>query len=320
MNYSSTELAFAHSLKGIARNNELKSRILESSDISPLLSSAAKRFMAGIDQKPALTIAEALNQRGYSTNIEYIGENTTSTTECERVVHEFERLIHTSAQQQLQTYISLDLSHIGLSINTQLALKHLKILAKQAHNHGMKIFVGMEEMAKTDAVLEVFHKAAAEFPNLVITLQAQLMRSTADLQALHSIDCSLRIVKGAFQEAANVALPRSKKLNSHYLNLIQIAQEQGKSVSIATHDQVLIQDVTRLGYLHHPQAELELLFGVRPEAGLQARQTDIPVRIYLPYGEEWYLYLCHRIAEHPPNIYTAFIDVIEGQPSPIEGY
>jgi proline dehydrogenase len=102
-------------------------------------------------------------------------------------------------------------------------------------------------------------------------------------------------------------------LNQRYLQLVEKAVQQGHLVSIATHDEVMINSVLEREWLENNQAEIEMLYGIRPDLASRLQKAGKPVRIYAPYGQEWYLYLCHRIAEYPPNLYQAVIDMVSKQ-------
>lgn len=320
MSISTAEQDFAAALKSIARNPDIKSRLLQSPELHRILSRAARRFTAGDRREPAVGTAAALAGRGYAVSLEHIGENTGSEPECELAVQEFSRLIDACVKQGLNSRISLDLSHIGLSLDRGLALRNLTALAEKASAAGLQLFVSMEEAAKTSSILDVYREAAERSANLGITLQAQLPRSLGDLTLLKDAPGAVRIVKGAYQEPEGVSIPRSGQLDARYLELVGLALEQGKQTSIATHDRNLIREADARGYVRHPLAELEMLYGIVPESARDWKESGVSTLIYVTYGEEWYLYLCHRIAEHPPNLYDAVTDMIRGGSSVLEAY
>ncbi|MFW5435035.1 proline dehydrogenase family protein [Paenibacillus apiarius] len=129
------------------------------------------------------------------------------------------------------------------------------------------------------------------------------------MNRLQSIPGRIRIVKGAFQEPEQLAIPRSSDLNDRYVQLVEQAIHIGHRVSIATHDDSIIDEVIKRGWIYKSGVEFELLYGVRPDLSNQLKKAGYPVRIYLTYGHEWYLYLCHRIADYPPNLFQAFLHI-----------
>ena len=126
----------------------------------------------------------------------------------------------------------------------------------------------------------------------------------------------IRLVKGAYQEPEKRAMKRGEALDERFLSLIEMAVSAQHPLSIATHDQHLLQELARRKWLAVPHVEVEMLYGVRPDLLKQMKQAGYQTRLYLPYGTEWYLYLCHRLAEYPPNIYQALADCV--QPSRTE--
>lgn len=301
----------ALALKSISRNETIKSYIRRSSELYPLLRKAALRFVTGDTREEAMEAAEAMRLNGYHVATEYIGENTSNEAECVKAAEEFQSLIEAFGLSSLEETVSLDLSHIGLSISSELAYENLSELAAIAQRNRVSIMIGMEESSKTDAILELYKRVSERFPSVGVTLQAHLHRSPADLQELLRYPGKLRLVKGAYGEPAELALPRSPELNLRYSEMADTLLESGHPVSLATHDEFLLEEwALRYGVLP-PHAELEMLYGVRPERLSELRQSGNRCRVYLPYGEEWYLYVCHRIAEHPENLYRALVDMIE---------
>ncbi|WP_270170620.1 proline dehydrogenase family protein [Paenibacillus sp. SYP-B4298] len=298
-------------LKAVARNPRLKEEILKTPALYRLLRLAASRFVAGEDRDAAMSAGRRLLEQGYRISLEYIGENTVSTNQCRQAADEFSSLIE---MVPVPCRISLDLSHIGLAVSPALAHEQLGRLASEAARTGKKIFVSMEESAKTDEILTVYKEAAACHRNLGITLQAQLHRTEQDLAELLAVDGEIRIVKGAYEEPAQLVLPRSIALNERYVRLVERAVAAGKHVSAATHDSQLVEQLRKQ---FGSTIEYELLYGIRGDLGAELLAQGLPVRIYLTYGSEWYLYLCHRLAEYPPNVYEALSVMLEelAQPS-----
>ncbi|MCK9862835.1 proline dehydrogenase family protein [Paenibacillus sp. ATY16] len=299
-------------LKSIARRLDLKAYVEQNPQVNQILRHAALRYVAGDRLPEGLEAGKEILRRGYSLSIEYIGENTSDAKECEQAAAEMKALIQQLKQSGLPGRVSFDLSHIGLMISPSLAYANLTELARQAEGTEIELFISMEESGKTDPILSVYKQAAAEYSGIGITLQAHLNRTPADLASLTSPG-RVRIVKGAYQEPDHLSLARSPELNERYLNLVELAIRQGHQVSIATHDDAIINAVRDRGLLSGSQAELEMLYGIRPELAKRLQSEGNPIRIYVPYGREWYLYLCHRIAEYPPNLYQAVIDMVSGQ-------
>ncbi|MBG9795937.1 proline dehydrogenase [Paenibacillus dendritiformis] len=313
------EKKFAEAMKSIARRADVKTYVEQTPAIYQLLQRAAAKYVTGEDRQDGLEAGRQLADKGYAISLEYIGENTVDVQACEAAALELSLLIHALAERGIAR-VSFDLSHIGLSLDGDLAYKNLTVLGALARQAGIELFVSMEESAKTDAILSIYERATAAYANIGITLQAQLNRTAQDMNGLQSIPGRIRIVKGAYQESDHLAIPRSSALNERYVQLVEQAIRIGHRVSIATHDESIIDEVIKRRWIHEPGVEFELLYGIRPDLS-QLKKAGYPVRIYLTYGREWYLYLCHRIAEYPPNLFQAILDITgTGKADPVLEY
>ncbi|MGO4695273.1 proline dehydrogenase family protein [Paenibacillus sp. 2TAB26] len=319
-NRSDLEKQFTASLKSIARRSDLKSYVEQTPQLNQMLRRAAARYVTSEARQDGVDAASELSAKGYAVSLEYIGENTADVAECEAAVTEMMTLIHEARKNELSARLSFDLSHIGLSLDTELAYSNLMNLAGQAQKAGVELFISMEESSKTDRILTIFERAASIYPNVGITLQAHLKRTPQDLAAIAS-PSRIRIVKGAYQESSEYSLPRSPALNDRYVELVESALRQGHRVSIATHDESIIEQLLNQGVGSSSNAEFEMLYGIRPDLSSKLKAAGHPIRIYLTYGHEWYLYLCHRIAEYPPNLFQAVIDTVSHEGvQPVQSY
>lgn len=305
-----SEVQVSQALKSIARNEHIKSYIQQSNELYPLLLQVAKRFVTGENRQDGIVTAKELLSRGYFISLEYIGENTTDLEECRKVKDEFLHLIEEMGSLSMKQTVSLDLSHIGLSVDLETAYIHLLEVVKKAKLYGITLMIGMEESSKTNDILDIYKKTIEQYPNVGITIQAHLFRSNNDIKELIRYPGKIRLVKGAYQESPDIAMSRSKELNNHYLKLLKQLIDANHPVSIATHDEILIQEMVHRQYPAHPNVEMEMLYGIRPDLISDLKSKGYNCKIYLPYGKEWYLYLCHRIAEYPENLYSVLTDMI----------
>lgn len=306
------EKQFADALKSVARNLDIKKYIQKSPELYPLFQRSAKRFVTGETREDGLSIGDQLVHKDYLISLDFIGENTTNKEECIQAKNEFLALIKECGNRGISSRISLDLSHIGLSVNSELAYENLLELAKEAQSHNLSLMISMEESTKTDQILSVYKRVVEEYSNVGVTLQAQLHRTLKDLHELLDYAGAIRMVKGAYQEPSDICIPRSEKLDQHYLELVELCVKANRQVSVASHDETIHRQMLERGYFQNPHVEVEMLYGIRPELCKQLKDSGVSVRVYLTYGVEWYLYLCHRIAEYPANIYVAITDMIRG--------
>ncbi len=171
----------------------------------------------------------------------------------------------------------------------------------------------MEGSERIEEVLDLYYRLSEDFENVGITLQAHLHRTPSDLSQALKRPGKVRLVKGAFEEPEGVAIPRGEHLDEVYCSLVQQAIAADHCTSVATHDPYILAQVdgyVKEGALEAGRIEFEMLKGVETERLNKMRSLGYRTRVYLPYGLEWYLYLCHRLAEHPPNIYQAISDSV----------
>ncbi|KKI85509.1 proline dehydrogenase family protein [Shouchella clausii] len=304
------EARFSKALKSIARNHELKAYVQNSKELFPILMKGANRFVAGETRREGIERVIKLYNKGYQVSLEFIGENTTSEEECMDAKNEFIELIKDLGHKQMKATVSFDLSHIGMMISDSVAFTNLEELAKVAHQHNIQLMISMEESQKTDTILSLYKRIAKSFSNVGITLQVHLERSSMDLNDLLKAPGRIRLVKGAYQEPEGIYIPRSVQLNKRYIEFVSMCVERNQPLSIATHDENLLMELKTKGLLYKPNVEVEMLDGVRPDLLRSLKEDGIQAKVYVTYGSEWYLYVVHRIAEYPPNIYTFLSDII----------
>ncbi|MCM3410187.1 proline dehydrogenase family protein [Metabacillus litoralis] len=305
------ESHFSKALKSIARDQELKAYFQNSEELFPILIKGANRFVAGETRTEGIERVINLYNKGYQVSLEFIGENTKSEEECILAKNEFKELIKDLGNKQMKATVSFDLSHIGMMISDAVAFTNLEELAKEAQKHHIQLMISMEESQKTDKILSLYKRISNSYSNVGITLQVHLNRSSIDLNDLLKNTGKIRLVKGAYQESEGKYIPRSEELNKRYIEFVSMCIDSNHLVSVATHDEHILMELKAKGFLYCPNVEVEMLDGVRPDLLRSLKEDNIQTKVYVTYGSEWYLYLVHRIAEYPPNIYTFISDMIE---------
>ncbi|RFU67146.1 proline dehydrogenase family protein [Bacillus sp. V59.32b] len=263
--FSKDETRFSKALKSVARNEDIKKYIQESPELYPLFMRAAKRFVSGEKRQEGINKVKELIEKDYFVSIEYIGENTRSKEECIASKEEFISLIRELGKEGIQSTVSFDLSHIGMSIDRELALKHIEEMAHEAKRNHLNLMISMEESEKTEPILDIYKQVASSYDNVGITLQVHLKRSLDDLHELFHYPGKIRIVKGAYQEPLDIMIPRSEELDNRYLQFIAESIAENQPISIATHDEKLLGQIIERGYLAHSTVEVEMLDGARPD-------------------------------------------------------
>ena len=308
MNIENLMMESSRAFQKAALNENAKSYILENKVLFNLLEKAAGRYIAGKQLTNAVNKVIELNTRKIPCTVDFMGESIRNSEEAIKVTKEFLNLAREINHSNLNCTISLDLSHIGLAIDKQLAIDNLHKICEE----GLEVIISAENVDRTDIVLETYFETSAHYKNLGITLQAYLHRSENDFQELIKHEGKIRIVKGAFETPRGIALDRGEELNNKYLDFVKLLLEKKHKCSIATHDPK-IQDgvIDLLKNIEAPKNyEFESLLGIQNKR-LFKLSREHPARIYIVYGTEWYLYLCNRLAEYPPGIFQAVIDVMK---------
>jgi proline dehydrogenase len=301
----------AEALRRLALDEDLKAYVLQRPELYQPLLRAALRFIGGETLPHCVTAAKELNAQGHAVTIDYMGESTRDAAMAEQALREFLTVVDAIRQERLTASVSFDLSHIGMVIDTELTCRHAAQLAQAARDAGLELMISMESTDRTDSILSIHRWLGERFDNVGITLQAYLFRTAQDLAEVLKRPGKIRLVKGAYGEAAHVARSRGEGLDAEYRRLVEAILASGHLLSIATHDTALLAQahcfIQERG-LKSDLIEFEMLKGVAPERLQVMRARGYRTRVYLPYGQEWHLYLCNRLAEYPPNIYQAIAD------------
>ncbi|MEL6398819.1 MAG: proline dehydrogenase family protein [Cyanobacteria bacterium J06607_6] len=309
----SIEFEAAEALRHIALDETVKSYVLQHPPLYQSLRPAAMRFIGGETLNQCVEITKSLNQQGHAVTIDFMGESTRDASLAAQATQEFLNVTQAIAEQDLDASLSLDLSHIGMVVDPELGYRNACTLAAASEQAGLEMMISMESTDRTDLILETHQRLCEQFRNVGITLQAYLYRTSDDLLAALQRPGKIRLVKGAYKAPQSLARSRDAELDAAYRQLMKTLFKSGHSCSIATHDQSLLSDAQKFiqeQTLASEKIEFEMLQGVTPEQLTTMRDHGYRTRVYLPYGQEWHLYLCNRLAEYPPNLYQAIVDVV----------
>lgn len=264
-----------------------------------------ERFVAGDTRDEALVVASALAVNGLTATLDQLGEDVRSIEAARAAAASCAETLRALARRELQPNISVKLSTFGMGFDDQLALEAMtSLLAVAAEVDGF-VRVDMEGSALTERTLAIVEKLHDQFPGRVGTvIQAALHRSDPDLDRLIAKQIRVRLVKGAYAEPAAVALQTKREIDASFVRLMERLLERGVYPAIATHDDALIL-ATRTFSLRmdiSPERwEFQMLYGVRRSTQLALREAGYRMRIYVPFGTDWYPYFSRRIAERPAN-------------------
>jgi proline dehydrogenase len=270
----------------------------------------ARRFIAGETLDEAVDVARQLQAQGILTALDHLGENVATPEDAERAVREYQALLQRIAAEELPATISVKLTHIGLDFGEEFCCARLRSIAQTAQSLGKTVEVDIEGSAYTQATLTVFHHLLDDYRNLRLALQAYLFRTEADLEGLIERGSSVRLCKGAYDEPPTIAWQEKADVDASYAQLMDLAlgeqaQATGFYPALGTHDHNLIMraelEVARRG-IARDRFEFQMLHGIRRDWQRRLARDGYRVRVYVPYGTQWYPYFMRRLAERPANV------------------
>jgi proline dehydrogenase len=276
----------------------------------------AARFVAGETLDAAVPVLRRLDEQGLLTNTTLLGEGVHDEAETLAVVAAYEEVLDRIAAEGLRTNVALKLTHLGLSIDEELAHRNLARLVEHAARAGNFVRIDMEESAHVDATLRIYRRLReGGHENVGAVLQSYLYRSEDDLAALLPLAPNLRLVKGAYLEPPEVAYPQKGDVDAAYVSLMEAALAGDGFTAIATHDEALIEHAiafARERGIPKERFQFQMLYGVRPKLQLELVRRGHAVLVATPYGPDWYRYLMRRLAERPANVLFLLRNLIRG--------
>jgi proline dehydrogenase len=270
----------------------------------------ARRFVSGETLDEAVAVARQLQAQGILTTLDHLGENVATPGDAERAASEYQALLRRIAAEGLPSTISVKLTHIGLDFGEEFCCARLRSIAETAQALGNTLEVDIEGSAYTQATLSVFHSLLDDYHNLRLALQAYLFRTEADLKRLIERGSSVRLCKGAYDESPAIAWKKKADVDASYARLMDLAlgeeaQATGFYPALGTHDHVLIMraelEAARRG-IARDRFEFQMLHGIRRDWQRRLARDGYRMRVYVPYGTQWYPYFMRRLAERPANV------------------
>ncbi|MDQ0229672.1 proline dehydrogenase [Metabacillus malikii] len=265
----------------------------------------ASRFVAGETIESAITAIEQLNNNGLDVTLDYLGEFIEDEHEANEVANQAIRAIEAIGRNPVNSQLSLKLTSMGLDISEEVVLCNMRRILSAAENENVFVTIDMEDYSRCEKTLEIFKQLRSEFQNIGTVLQAYLYRTIQDIDELNHYNASLRLVKGAYKESPKVAFPDKKAVDQNFQQIIKMHLLNGNFTAIATHDDAIIDYTKRLIKTHrisNDQFEFQMLYGIRPEKQLELVKEGYRMRVYVPYGTDWYGYFMRRLAERPANV------------------
>ena len=265
----------------------------------------ARRFVAGETLDEALAAARVCNNLGMHTSLDYLGENVSGIEDAHRARDTYLQIFERIASENVNANVSCKLTQLGLDISPEFCDGLVMSVVERAAQHDNFLRVDMEGSIYTQRTVEIVKRIRARNPAVGTVIQAYLYRSEGDIRDLMAYGCRIRLCKGAYKESAEVAFERKRDVDNNFVRLMQTLLVSGFYHGIATHDPHMIAETIRWAAaksVSKDDFEFQMLYGVRTDLQRKLVKDGYRVRVYIPYGRDWFAYFMRRLAERPANL------------------
>jgi proline dehydrogenase len=276
----------------------------------------ARRFIAGETIEEAIEAARGLERRGLRLTLDLLGESVNSLQLADAATRQYLQVIDAIIGAHIERNVSLKLTQIGLDVDTATAVDNIRKILERAEPAGFFVRIDMESSAYTEVTLDVFETLWQQgYRQIGIVLQSALRRSELDLQRINALGAPIRLVKGAYREPKAVAYQKKAEVDAAYVRMLRVLLTEGHDPAIATHDAAMIDIARRWASdrgIPPNGFEFQMLYGVRRDLQASLVAAGHRVRVYLPFGREWFPYFMRRLGERPANV-TFVVRTILGE-------
>jgi len=263
------------------------------------------RFVAGEELDEAISAARVCNDQGMMVSLDYLGENVSTTEDAHRARDAYLEVFDRIAAENLNANVSCKLTQLGLDMSAEFCEGLLLSIVERAAAHNNFLRADMEGSVYTARTIDVVKRVRSQNQAVGTVIQSYLYRSEQDVKDLLAYGCRIRLCKGAYQEPPEVAFPKKQEVDANYVKLMQLLLPSGVYHGMATHDPKMIAATIRYAAdqkVSKDQFEFQMLYGVRTDLQRQLVRDGFRVRIYIPYGRDWFPYFMRRLAERPANL------------------
>ncbi|WP_404900358.1 proline dehydrogenase [Priestia filamentosa] len=265
----------------------------------------AKRFVAGDTINLAVDVIRGLNNKGLDVTIDYLGEFIESEEEAMEMTNQCIEAIQAIRRESIESQLSLKLTSLGLDLSSDIAIQNMKRILDEAEANGVFVTIDMEDYSRCEKTLRIFKELKTKYDNIGTVIQAYLRRTENDMKELDAYEPNLRLVKGAYKEPKEVVFPKKQDVDENFKKIIEMHMLNGHYTAVATHDDKIIEYTKNLVSKHNipkEQFEFQMLYGIRTEKQEALVKDGYRMRVYVPYGTDWYGYFMRRLAERPANV------------------
>lgn len=268
--------------------------------------SFARRFIAGETVEEAIETARALQANGRLLTLDFLGESVRTLDEATAATREYVRLLEVIVGSGIERNISLKLTQLGIDVDRATCVDNLRRILEPARRHGFFVRIDMENSRYTDLTLEIFETLwQQEYRNVGVALQAYLYRTEADVRRMNELGARVRLVKGAYKEPAALAYQDKREVDAAFIRLMERLLDSGTYPAIATHDAAIINETRAYAdraRIPADRYEFQMLYGIRRDLQSSLVSLGYRMRVYVPFGREWFPYFMRRLGERPENL------------------
>ncbi len=269
-------------------------------------SSFARRFIAGESAEEAIGAARGVAALGMTTTLDLLGESVTSLDKADAATRDYLAVIDAIIASGVERNISLKLTQLGLDVDKAIAIDNFRKILERAEPEGFFVRIDMENSPYIEVTMEIFEMLWRHGARQIgVVLQSALYRSEADLQTVNALGGRVRLVKGAYKEPKAVAYQKKADVDAAYARMLKTLLTEGHYPAIATHDPKMIALTRQVAREHNVAAdrfEFQMLYGVRRDLQAMLVREGYRVRVYIPFGREWFPYFMRRLGERPANV------------------
>lgn len=268
----------------------------------PVVGFFSKKYIAGETLQEAVDYVKKLNSKGIYATMDVLGESVTSREESIHCKTEALEVLEAIEKNKLMANLSIKPTQMGLAIDEQFAYEQVLELVKKAAEYKNFVRIDMEDSPFTDKTINLYKKIYADYKNVGIVIQSYMRRSLVDVVTLNKIGTNYRLCKGIYVEPASIAYKDKQEVRDNYLKLLDQIFKDGNYVGIATHDKYLIDEAYKMikeKNIPKDKFEFQMLCGVREDLRDKINADGYKIRIYVPFGKDWYAYSIRRLKENP---------------------
>jgi len=275
----------------------------------------AKRFVAGEELEEAIPPIKALNEKGIMVTFDHLGENVKNEQEATAAADSYLQILDVIQREGLNSNVSIKLTQMGLDLGDDFCLKNVERIVKKAKELNNFVRIDMEGSNYTQRTLDITYKLFDEYKNVGVVIQAMLLRSESDIKKLINRGIRVRLCKGAYKEPESIAYQKKEQVNENYKKLMKMLLKDGNYPAIATHDEEIIEEAKRFAEengIDRSRFEFQMLYGIRRDLQIALAREGYNMRVYVPYGKEWFPYFYRRLRERKENLFFVMRNFFKG--------